>query len=331
MMTWDLRQLQQRLDKQSPEALYILAGDEAFLLQEAIRLIKVKSVDPVAIDFNYDCFYADETKPAQVRDAVQMLPMMSPRRLVIYRDVDGLKDKEWEDLYDLFDNPVDSTTFVLTCESLDKRKKSFKKLSEHAVWIDLKRPYDNQIPEWIDYLAYRRGLKVTAEAAQVIKQFVGVNLTEINNELEKLLNYIGEKTAVTVEDVLAVVSRARVDRIFDLTDAIGQNDKANALHRLANLLENGQSEIGVLAMITRHVRILAQLKKAQRDGLSGPKLCAKVGIPQFLLTQYLNQVRSWTEDKLDDTIQVLHQTDRALKSSNLPAHIWLENFILKTC
>jgi DNA polymerase-3 subunit delta len=331
LITWDLRKLQQRLENHPPSMLYVLAGDEAFLHEEALALIKSKSVDPGTIDFNYDSFYAGETKAAQVKDAVQMLPMMSPRRLVIFRNVDDMKDKEWDELFDIFEMPVESTTLVLTCEALDKRKKPYKKLAEHAVWVDLKRPYDNQIPDWIDYLAYRKQMEVSKEAGQLIKQFVGVNLTEINNELEKLRNYVGERKNVAVEDVLAIVSRARVDRIFDLTDAIGKNDKASALHSLANLLEHGQNEVGALAMITRHIRILALLKEGQREGLSGPRLCAKVGIPQFLLTQYLDQTRSWTEGKLSETIEILHKTDRALKSSSLPSHVWLENFILQTC
>lgn len=331
MVTWDLRKLQQRLETHSPSMLYVLAGDEPFLQEEALQLIKSKAVDAGTIDFNYDSFYAGDVKAVQVKDAVQMLPMMSPRRLVVYRNVDELKDKDWEDLFDLFDSPIDSTTFVLTCETLDKRKRYYKKLAEHAIWVDLKRPYDNQIPDWIDYLGFRKGLKVSREAAQLIKQFVGVNLTEINNELEKLKSYVGERNQVGVEDVLAIVSRARVDRIFDLTDAIGHADKAAALHSLANLLEHGQSEVGALAMIARHIRILSNLKEGQRDGLTGPKLCAKAGIPQFLLTQYLSQTKAWSDDKLTKTIGILHDTDRALKSSSIPSHVWLENFILKTC
>jgi len=331
VVTWDLRKLQQRLETHAPSMLYVLAGDEPFLQEEALQLIKAKSVDAGTIDFNYDSFYAGDVKAIQVKDAVQMLPMMSPRRLVVYRNVDELKDKDWEDLFDLFDAPIDSTTFVLTCENLDKRKRYYKKLAEHAIWVDLKRPYDNQIPDWIDYLGFRKGLKVSREAAQLMKQFVGVNLTEINNELEKLKSYVGERNQVGVEDVLAIVSRARVDRIFDLTDAIGHADKAAALHSLANLLEHGQSEVGALAMIARHIRILSNLKEGQRDGLTGPKLCAKAGIPQFLLTQYMSQTKAWSDDKLTKTIGILHDTDRALKSSSIPSHVWLENFILKTC
>ena len=283
------------------------------------------------IDFNCDVFEASETNSGTVKDAVEMLPMMSPRRLVVYRGVDNLKDKDWEALYPLFERPVDSTTFVLTCESLDKRKKFFKKLNEAAITVELKRPYDSQLMDWIDYLAFRLKIKVSREAAQLLKQFVGANLTELNNEIGKLKDYIGDRTVIEDKDVLQIVSESRVDRIFDLTDAIGRRDRCTALHSLANLLDHGQSEVGVLAMITRHFRILAQLKDGQKEGLSGQRLSTKAGIPGFLLTQYLQQIRLWDESKIQRTFAVLQDTDRALKSSSVPPHVWLENFVLKTC
>ena len=76
MLTWDLRKLQQKIESGAPATLYVLAGDEPFLKEEAVKLIKAKAVDPGLLDFNYDSFYAGEAKPAQVRDAIQTLPMM---------------------------------------------------------------------------------------------------------------------------------------------------------------------------------------------------------------------------------------------------------------
>jgi DNA polymerase III subunit delta len=180
-------------------------------------------------------------------------------------------------------------------------------------------------------LAFRRGIKATREAGQMLKQFVGTNLTELNNEIGKLQDYLGDRKQIEAADVLQVVSQTRVDRVFDLTDAIGRRDRATALHSLANLLEHGQSEVGVLAMITRHFRILSQIKDGQKDGLQGVRLSTKAGIPQFLLTQYLEQIRNWDESKIERTFTVLQDTDRALKSSSVPPHVWLENFVLKTC
>jgi len=331
MITLDLRKLQQRLEKQNPSSVYVLCGDESFLVEESVKLLKSKVIDESSVDFNYSTFVAGETSGADVRDAVEMLPMMGQRRMVLLRSAESLKEKDWEALYDVIDRPVDSTVFVVACESLDKRRKPYKKLSKNSVWVDLQRPYENQVPHWIEYLCYQQNLKISREAVSLLLQFVGSNLTELNSEIQKLSSYIGDRDQILDEDVLKVVSRSRVDRIFDLTDAIGLRDKAKALTVLANLLDGGQSEIGAVALLNRHFRILSQLKVFAPQGLSGGKLCSKVGIPQFLLNNYLSQSKVWSDKKITQIFSLLTLTDRALKSSQIAGHIWLENLILKAC
>lgn len=328
MPVWDLRRLQVSVEKKTPGPLFLVAGEDAFLVSEALASLKKSALQDVNADFNSDLFFAPDTPAAHVRDTVEMLPMMSPRRLVVYRGIDNLKEKDWEALYPLFNSPVDTTTFILVAEKIDKRKKYYKKIYDVGVIVELKRPYDNQIPIWIEYIVQRAGLTIQREAVQLLQQFVGVNLAEINSEVCKLGAYIGERTEIRPADILQVVSQSRVESVFDLANAIGRGDRAQALTCLAHLLEQGQSEVGALALITRHIRILATLNEGLEQGLSGAKLSTKAGIPQFFLQEYLNQVRLWNDTKIRKTMKSLLETDRALKSSSISPHIWLENFIM---
>src|SRR5690606_20417428 len=105
---WDLRKLQLHLDKKDPEPLYLLYGEEVFLQDQALRAIKDKVLSEGAVDFNFDSFIAPETGPGHVLDTVETLPMMCPRRLVIYKNVDVLKDELWEQLLPTIENPLDT-------------------------------------------------------------------------------------------------------------------------------------------------------------------------------------------------------------------------------
>jgi DNA polymerase-3 subunit delta len=311
--------------------LYYLIADDPFLLNEALSAVKAKVLEGGASEFNYDSFYASEDKASKVRDTVETLPMMSRQRLVIFREAHLLKDKDWEDLFPLLDHPVESACLVLVADKVDKRKKAFKKLSEKCVVVELQRPYENQLSMWIEYIGAKHGLKLSADAQALIRQFIGTNLSEIFNELGKLKDFLGERTSVEAEDVLKVVSRSRVNSVFDLANAIGRGDRASALVNLAQLLESGQNEVGALALIARHFRILTVLRESSKLGLSGQKLSGKAGVPHFFLQEYMGQLRSWPDSKLEKTLLALRETDRALKSSPLSSHIWLENFVLKTC
>ncbi len=329
---WDLRKLQLSLDKGKPASVYVLYGEETFLVDQALEAIRKRVLTEGAVDFNFDSFIAPESTAAQVRDAVETLPMMCDRRLIVYKNVESLKDEHWAALDPVIERPIDTATLVLVATKLDKRKKMIKKLHENSIFVELKKPYENQVASWVDYIAYLHGVKLTTEAVGVIQQLVGTSLSEIQNEIKKIQQYLGDqKRSADVEDVLKVVSRARIESVFNLTDALGRRDRAEALVCLARLLEQGQNEIGILSLIYRQIRILSSLYEGKKAGLSGPRLSEKVGVPEFFLRQYLEQVRAWDREKFATTIRALHDTDKALKSSPVSSHIWLENFIVKTC
>lgn len=328
---WDLRKLQFSLDKGKIHPIYLVFGEEPFLIDQAVKAIRAKVSLNGTEDFNYDSFNAAETPAAKVMDSVEQIPMMTERRLVIYRGVDSLKEDSWKSLMPILERPVQSTCFVLVAEKIDKRKKFFKAIGENGIQVELKKPYENQVATWIEYIAYLCEIKISREASSALQQLVGTNLSEIHNEVVKIRSYINGRKQIELADVLDVVSKARIDNVFDLTDAIAKRDRAQALLCLANLLEHGQNEMGILALILRQLRIFAQLRDGQRQGLSSTRLSTKVGVPEFFIKKYMAQSSQWDEHKLDRAIEALYDTDRALKSSQVASHIWLENFILRTC
>lgn len=329
--SWTPQRLNETTARGEIYPLYLFFGDETFLIDEALTALESAALGDGLRDFNFNTLYGEETDAAAIRDAVETLPMMSPVRMVILKDMHELSDKQWEQLMPLIEEPVPTTVFICIANKVDKRKKHIKRFYERGVVLEFRRPFDNQIPDWIRTLSKRHGLKISGEVIDLFHQLVGSNLQDINAELIKLRQYLGEKKQVTAEDVLKAVSRIRIESVFDLTDAIGSGDRARALHCLVNLLDNGQNEVGVLALVSRHVRILKLVNDGLREGLAGAKLSSRAGISPYFLKSYVDQARSWNERKIERTFQALLDTDRALKSSPVASHIWLENFIVHTC
>ncbi len=331
MAAWNSNRLHTALHKGNIAPIYLLYGDETFLIEESLDKLKDIVIGDGLEDFNLDVFYGQQAEPAQVRDVIETLPMMAERRMVIIKEAQDLKDKAWEQFQTVLDNPVDSTVFVVVTNKIDKRKKYIKRIQEKGVMVEFKRPYDNQVPQWIDYIAKKQGVSLTSEARNLIHQLVGANLTDINSEILKVSQFIGQRNEINGEDVLKVVSKVKVESVFELTKAIGSKDRAKALICLANLLDHGQNEFGVLALVARHLRILKLVKQGQREGLAGSKLSQRAGVSPYFLKEYLGQATDWTERNVELGLKALLETDKALKSSPVASHIWLENFIIRTC
>lgn len=251
--------------------------------------------------------------------------------VVILKESHDLTEKEWAQLEKNFQSPVDSTVFVLTASKVDKRKKAIKTLIDKAAALEFKRPYENQIPQWIKYISAQYEMSIQDDAIQLLHKLVGQHLTEIDSELKKLKSYIGAKNYIEVSDVAAVVSRAKEESVFDFTNSIGSNDRVLALENLVHLMDQGQSEVGVVALIARHIRLLLMVKKGLDQGLYGAKLASYAQVPPYFVENYVHQSRLWTSRRLEEALCYLSETDKALKSSPLSSHIWLENLVLKIC
>ncbi|MFN7262951.1 MAG: DNA polymerase III subunit delta [Pseudobdellovibrionaceae bacterium] len=329
------QQLYSRIEKatesQEFQPLYFFFGDEPYLIQQAVQYLKVCALHGGAADFNFSSYYAGDAEMSRVRDEVETLPMMATRRVVILKEVQDLSDKDWEELEPLLTTPVTSTVFLLVGHKVDKRRKFFRLLSEAAEMVEFKKPFENQIPGWIRHIGKAYELTMSDEAVQLIHRLVGNQLSEIEAEIRKLADFVGEKKRVELEDVAQAVSRKREESVFDLTDRLAAGDKVQSLLQLVHLLDQGQSEIGIVSLIARHMRILLLIREGMEQGFAGQKLATFAGVPAYYLNDYVKQAKFWTNKRLEQCLVLLAETDKALKSSPLSTHIWLENLVLKAC
>lgn len=327
----DASQFYKDLEKGIVRPLYYFYGEEPYLIQQAVQRLLWRVLSDGQQDFNFHSFYAGDVEIERVRDEVETLPMMASHRVVVLRDCQNLSDNEWKYLEGLFSHPVESTIFILVATRVEKKAKAAKILADKSVCIEFKKPYENQIPSWIKYIAGTLSIDISNEAIFLIHRLVGSHLIEIESELKKLSEYVGSQRRIELADVATVVTRSREENVFDLTKAIGESDRILAIEHLVHLLDQGQSETGIVALVARHIRILLLIKRGLDEGLNGARLAHYAQVPPYFLDNYIEQARRWTVRKLENTLSVLAETDRALKSSPLSAHIWLENMVLQAC
>ncbi len=312
--------------------LYCVTGAEPFLVSEIKKaFIKSAAFERGMSAFNHDEVSAGEMTAGDLMAVLETLPVLSEKRLIFCNEAEKLPDREWEKLAPVLLHPISSAVLVCFFNKKDGRKKHFKLLKEKSVSLLAEPLREWEIEPWIDFISKEESVRLAGGAKRLFSQLAGTNLMEIRLELKKLKQYAGPRGQISEEDVLACVSRLKIDSVFDLADAIGKKDIAQALSSMAGLLERNQNEIGALAVVARHIRILSKLKEGRKQKLSRPQLAKKAGISPYFLNNYLKQTPLWTERQIHKTMEALLEADKALKSSFLSSHIWLENFILKTC
>jgi DNA polymerase-3 subunit delta len=321
--------LGRELEKKSFSNLYLLYGEEAYLRDEAVRRITEAVLSTK--DFNYDLFYGSSTTAVEILSVAETLPVFSPWRLIILKEVDLLPDKEAESLLPYLSNPSPSTCLIFVGEKVNMRKRFFSALKEKAVVVQFYHLFEQELVRWIRLRVRELGYKITEGAIEILKEEVGSTLGTLDNELKKISSYAAGKDIIEEEDVLQVVGSLRTPTIFNLTEAIGEKKVERAIKILRKILDEGEEPPKVLAMITRQIRLLLKALELKKAGFSQDEIKANVGILPRFFGPFMDQLQKHTLEGLLTAFKRIQRADLELKTSGKVKGRILEALILDLC
>jgi DNA polymerase-3 subunit delta len=314
--------------------VYLLYGDEAFLIQEAVDLIVSKVVDPATRDFTYDTVYCKGTSGRDIVNLAQTLPFLAERRLIVAKEIEALKSADLDELLAYLQSPSPSTCVVMIShQSRYEKKPVIAAVEAVGAVVRFYELQDRDMPGWIEDWCRKRGLSIQRDAAVYVWQALGNDLQAVSNELEKTVISIKERKNITYDDVKAVVGNFREYTSFDLADALGRKNREEAFLILSRLIQEGESPIGLLGSIAWNFRRLMQTRAMVEEGM-GPDEAMKKLRPPVIFHQaasFKEQVRSYSLAELEKAFEVFLHADKALKSSGLSGKLVLERMILRLC
>jgi len=296
--------------------LYLFHGDEDFLIDQTIDLLMKVGVDESTRSFNLDIVYGSDIDAKSIVSLVSQFPMMAERRIVIVKEFDRISNKDL--LMTIVEQPVSSTVAVFVAAKPDFRLKIYKAIQQHATVVEYKQFYESNIPTWIIARVKMLGKTITVEAAQLIQAHVGRSLREIQNEIDKLFIYVGDKQTIDVNDVNDAVGMSKQFNIFELQKKIGQKSLSAALEIAEHMLDSGESAIGIIVMLTRYFQKIWLLQELQPQISNDYQLASAVGVNAFFLNDYRTAARDFDAKAIEKIFHALLETDQQLKLSGDP-------------
>jgi len=310
--------------------LYLLYGDEPYLVERAVKKLLERAVDPGFRDFNLDVFYGNECKGEEVFGAAQTLPMFADRRVVLVKKGGELPAGAMETLFSYLQDPSPSTCLILQAEKIDGRKKFFAEFKKRGELVEFKRPYENQLGPYVRDEVRAAGKKIDAAAAELLAYLVGNNLQELVSQIEKLCVYCGKQEVIGVAEVKAIVSDTKVENVFEFTDALGDKNLGKALRMLTALLQDGEAPLRVLGAVARHYRQLWQVRALLDRKLPSGDLAKAAGINPYFLKKVTDQARNYKASELQLVFERMLELDLAFKSGGR-ADALFERFVMDAC
>jgi len=296
--------------------VYFLMGEETYYIDLVSDYIIKHILNESEKTFNQLILYGKDTDAATVINAAKRFPMMANYQVVVVKEAQELK--KIEDLIYYVEKPLKSTILVLNYKyaNLDKRTKLYKALTEHSVILESKKLYENQVPDWIISYLKKTEMSIDTEAAELLKESLGNDLSKIAQELDKLLLVIpaGTKT-INKQHIERNIGISKDYNNFELTKALGQKNILKANRIIDYFSKNPKASpfqvtIQVLFSFFSKILIYHFLKDKSRSNVA-----SNLGINPYFIQEYELAGKKYNPAKVVAVIADLREYD--LKSKGV--------------
>jgi len=319
--------------------IIFLYGEDSFRSSQKMLEIKNKFLGTEAGISGLsvvDC--EDKNQDKNIASLLGTPNLLAPKRLVIVKNL-ILKgaEKEQEEILEFLKKnknlPENKDLIVVFWESgAVKREKSiYKFLDKCAKNQNFEKLAGAKLNAWILKRIKEIDGKseISKQALEKLIVFCGDDTRILNNEIQKLINYSAGRM-ISEKGVEKLVKSNLNENIFKTVDALGNNDKKEALQLFHRHLESGEDPFYLFSMFVYQFRNLLKVADLKENQNFNENEIVRVSkLHPFVVRKSLNQIRKFSFSKLKKIYQKLSLLDQEIKTGKIEIKLALDKFIVE--
>jgi DNA polymerase-3 subunit delta len=310
--------------------VYFLHGTEPYFIDRISNYLENEVLSESEKAFNLTVLYGKDADPLSVLDAARRYPVMSEKQVVLIKEAQEMKGLT--ELQAYIEKPVPSTILCICYmhKKFDARTNFAKVLKQHAVVLETKRLYDNQVPDWIIQFGKGHELTIGPAEAGLIAEYLGADLSKVANELEKLALNVPKGANITRAHIEQYIGISREYNAFELHRALAARDWPKAFRMVQYFAANPKKGpmvliIGSLYGFFSKVYMLHFL-----GGVPEKQQIKQLGIGNaFFLKDYRLAARHFNRSQTEQVLALLREYDLKTKGVDLNTTSVPEGELLK--
>ena len=306
---------------------YYLYGNENYFLT-SVKKSLLKSF-PDDTKLNTKIYNKDNFVLSEVIKYIGNVPFMSDKKLIIFDNIDYFVSTRYEkvakDIIDAFDNSKDTNIVLfIKFENKDRYIKDYDKnniflkyFSDNGIAVHSSKLDDMELNKYVQNHFNKAGVDIDKPTAAYFIRICGNNLSNLFNEADKLISFIGEKDEVENKDIDEIVTRNIDDKIFNLIDLYNSNRKEEALKFYGDLLSEGEKNAGIFAAFSYNYSNLIVCKDLMQRGKGQKEISDLMGIESWRVNKLMNANKFVTIDTLSYKMKKITDISLARVKGNL--------------
>ena len=311
--------------------LRVFCGEEDFLIHQAVRELKKDFAEknPQTL---VEIFDGGESLVEDFfRSLSQGGGLFAQNKLVILQNIFDYGVGEQEQILDFFKNRFNFSvdiSVIVTWQGKPRVNKLLNYLKRKAELTEFKKITELEVEKFI-LNKLKSPSEIEPSAVRKLGIILGENLWMLDRELEKLINFKSGEV-ITEKDVDKMCLGKITVKIFNLVDAIGNQNKKAAFNLLDSLISQGADCFYILSMMIFQIRNLVLVSSQKEKGIfNSQEIAQKTGLHPYVAQKTLSQLGRFETYKLKEIYKRASLLDINSKSGKINIKEALEDFIIR--
>ena len=305
---------------------YIIVCDDYLAINEYID----KICQDIKVEYDKFDYDLDDDGLYSIVDELSTISLFDNLKVVVVKSIDKITNysaKAFSDLLSAMNNLESENILIMTSLKVLPDNERISKLKKYSSLIDLRLKNIN-LKEYIDRFIATNGFSIDENAVTLLLSY-NLELSELSNDLKKLMCYDFDSKKITEQDVKLLVSRPLDDNVYQLIEAVLDKNYRHIFSSLKDFkLQNMPSSYIVSLLINKfqelyNTYILSKANMSQAD-------IANVFHVSSGRAYYMHKkIKKLSLDKIKQNLELLNDLDYNIKSGKLDQNIGLELYLLK--
>jgi DNA polymerase-3 subunit delta len=319
---------------------YFFWGDDDYRLQQAVKALRVKTLDPAWESFNYDVIPGDGANAAIQALNQAMTPPFGPGQRLVWLQNTTLGQRCPEDLLAELERTLpklpETTVLLLTSpnkpDGRSKFTKLFKKHGDLQEFATIPPWKTDAIRDQVEQIARERQLLLAPETIDLLAESVGNCTRQLHLELEKLALFWDQPQQPIPAAVAVELVTVSTQNSLKLATAIKQGEVDAALTLVSDLLNHNEPALRIVATLVSQFRLWLWIKLMIDSGeRSDAAIAAAADVANPKRIYFLKkEVRSVSQLQLQQVLPLLLELESDLKLGR-PEQATLQTKVVELC
>lgn len=339
-MQMNYKEFIQDVKNDNIKSVYFFTGEEAYIMNNVIKVLKEKYIDESLETLNYIVLDGKEINFDSVLNACETLPFMAQKKIVIIKDIGEMVENNQNDfegkMATYFEELADYVCLVIMDRSSNFKKtgKIYRTIRKLDGIVEFPRLKGADLSNWVNK-GFRENNKEISnvDLNYFIQQstYSDYNSTktlyDLENELKKVASHSSNRK-VSKEDIDSSLARTLDTNIFNLLKSITDKDSESALRIFNEMYIANEPVQRILFMIIRQLRLILSYKLYKEKGYSESQVQEKLQVKAFEFKKISAQASGFSEGQLRKALNYILETDIKQKTSSYDEKLALEILII---